>query len=230
VAKAKAVSAPPQRSAPTAEKRRRMAYLRRLSRHSIFALHVFVFIIGSIFIWSLPASQPDQQFDSLTWLVILCAHGMLAYRRSKVAFVFHLLMYSAGNAANWNIFTDTPTKIALTAGWTVVIALIGLWLYRRLIPARPIRMPTPAPVKSTPPKTPKTKAKRQPEPEPEYVEEEEPVYEEDVYYEPVEDADSYVEEEHYIEYPQEMPDGSAEPALDPDDTPVPQRRRKSKRG
>ncbi len=227
MAKAKAV---PQQSAPATQKRKRIALWRRLTRHSVFALHVIVFILGSIVIWSLPASQPDQQFDSLTWLVIVCAHGMIAYRRNRIAFVFHLLMYSAGNAAIWNIFTDTPTKIALTAGWTVVIAVIGLWLYRRLIPRREVPAPPNKARRSAPVHVP------EPEPEADYAYEDEDEdgdeaeAEEPIYYEPVDDADHYLEEEPYVEYPAEMPDGSAEPALDPDDTPVPKRKRKSKRG
>ncbi len=210
-----------------------MAALRRLTRHSVFALHVLVFIIGSIFIWSLPASQPDQQFDSLTWLALLCAHGMIAYRRSRVAFVFHLLMYSAGNAAIWNLFADRPTKVALTAGWTAVIALIGLWLYRRLIPRRELVMPAPT-TRAAPTGAPKPKrqpeSEPEPEPEPEYDDEDqETVDEEPIYYEPVDEAESYAEEEPYLDYSEDMPDGSAEPALDPDDTPMPRHKRKSKR-
>ena len=225
MAKAKAA---PKRAAPVAP---RVPLWRRLNRHHVFALHVILFIVGSIVIWSLPASQPDQQFDSLAWLALLCAHGLFVYRRRRVAFVFHLLMYSAGNAALWNTFATMPVKLALTAGWTVVIAIIGLGLYRSLVkrhdrPEPTIQRAAPARKPMPPP---------EPEPEPVYDDEtgedgyeqgyeESPDEAEPITYEPVDDADAYRDDESYIQYD--------EPTIDPDDTPLPQSKskRKPKRG
>ncbi len=133
---------------------RRIPLWRRilLNRHQLFALHILVFIAGSIYIWTLNAPLLDRQFDTLFWLTLLCAHGLILYFRQRAAFIFHLLMFSAGNAAIWSTTASIGDKLTVIIAWSVVAAMIGIWLYRRMYRQQaaplqrvPKRKPTPKP-------------------------------------------------------------------------------------
>jgi hypothetical protein len=125
-----------KRTSPAAPPSRKPLW-RRLNRHVWFTLHVFAFLILGVWIWTLNASTVDKQFDTLLLLTILCAHGMLLYRNSRIAFGFHLLMFSAGNGTIWTTTAPVSDKLSVTLGWAFVTLLSGLWLARRQFTARP---------------------------------------------------------------------------------------------
>jgi hypothetical protein len=134
----------------------RKPFWRRINRHQLYAVHILFYIVGSILIWSLRSPEADKQFDTLFWLGLVCAHGMVQYARRRVTFVLHLLMYSAGNAAIWATTMAVPNKLALTVGWTIVAGIIGIFLFRRYALANPASI---KPAKPKPAEKPKVEAK-----------------------------------------------------------------------
>lgn len=128
-------------------RRRFLSLLRRLNRHSIFALHVVFFLVGGTWIWTLRAPTLDKRFDVLLWLAALCAHGLFVYFRRRIAILFHLMMFAAGNGAIWTTLAPIEDKIKVNVGWALVAGLVGVVWFRRavqtgvIVPRVPIRQP-----------------------------------------------------------------------------------------
>jgi hypothetical protein len=104
----------------------------------LFLLHVVLYLLGGTWIWTLNAPALDKQFDVLFWLMVVCAQGLVTYRRQRVAFLLHLLMFSAGNGAIWSTTAATSDKLTVTLAWVFVAGLVGVWLARRQLGEKPL--------------------------------------------------------------------------------------------
>lgn len=108
----------------------RPLWRRSVNRHSLFGLHVLLWLIGGSLNWTLPAQENYKQFDLLTWMILVCAHGLALYYRTRWGFLLHLLMYAAGNGTIWLFEQSLEARIFMLLTWLALNGVIGLILFR----------------------------------------------------------------------------------------------------
>jgi hypothetical protein len=108
----------------------RPLWRRIVNRHSLFGLHIVLWFIGGSLNWTLPAQESYKQFDMLTWMILICAHGLALYYRKRWGFLLHLLMYASGNGTIWLFEQSLEARIFMLLTWLALNGVIGLILFR----------------------------------------------------------------------------------------------------